>query len=606
MNENLLIGISLTIVLGIVAQWLAWRIHFPSILLLLLTGFAAGPATGLVNPDALFGELLFTIVSMSVGIILFEGGLNLRLSELRETKSVVRNLVSVGLVITWMAGTLAAYYIVGMRWETAVLLGAVLVVTGPTVIIPLLHQVKPGRRVGSILKWEGITIDPIGAVLAVLVFEAILSTGYRAMTVQLAESLVKIIVLGSGTGILFALVLIAFLGKNWVPDFLQNPVTLMMVIGSFALSNAMHAESGLLAVTVMGMVLANQKRVSIRHIIEFKENLRVLFIGGLFIMLSARITPAVLQQLTIANSLLFLGVMIFVARPVSVFFSTIRSGLSWREKIFLAWIAPRGIVAATVSSYFALELSRAGYENADKIVALTFLVIVGSVVIYGLTASPLAQWLRLSQSDPQGVLFVGAHSLARTIAKTLKAKDFPVLLVDTNWHNIKAARMEGCRTYYGSILSEYILDELDLEGIGRILALTPNDEANSLAILHFDRMFSSTELYQLPPSIEKEKGAETFSPQHLRGNFLFGSGMTYDYLIQRIRNGAEVKAIKITDEFDFDAFKKYYGETAIPLFLITELKKLRVLTTEYKPVPKPNQTIIALVDPVEENNGASG
>jgi NhaP-type Na+/H+ or K+/H+ antiporter len=580
--------------LGIAAQWLAWRLKFPSILFLLIFGFLIGPVTGFLHPDKLMGELLFPVVSISVALILFEGGLTLRISELREIGRTVLTLISAGVVVTWVIAAAAAHFILDLNLKLAILLGAILVVTGPTVVGPLLRHIRPLGKVGNILKWEGIVIDPVGALLAVLVFEAVLVGEIQEAGTLVFLVIVKTIFFGGLVGLLFAGLLVVLLRRFWIPDFLQETVTLMLVIAAFVISNLLQAESGLLAATLMGLAMDNQKQVSIKHIVEFKENLRVLIISSLFVLLAARLQISDFGHFSL-GSVIFLGVLIFVARPVSVFISTLGSELRWRERLFISWLAPRGIVAAAIASVFAIRLTEIDLPQTEYLVPLTFMVIVGTVAVYGLTATPVARWLKVAQTHPQGVLIIGAHSWARAIAKALQGNKLNVVMVDTNWDNISKTRLEGIPSYHGSVLSEHILDEIELDGIGRLLALTPNDEANSLAALNFAEIFESPELYQLPPASEKKGEESRFSPKHLRGRLLFGQGIHYSYLADRFLTGWIVKSTKLSDEFGYDAFKRRYGEQAVPMFLMTEGRSLVVFTTDTTVEPKPGQTIIALV-----------
>lgn len=594
MTENPLFGIAVILVLGISAQWLAWRLRLPSILILLIFGFLAGPITNILDPDHLLGELLFPFVSVSVAIILFEGGLSLKLSDIRQTGHVVRNLIFIGGAITWVLSATAAYFLLGLPLPLALLFGAILVVTGPTVIIPLLRDVRVVGRVGSIVKWEGIVNDPIGAMLAVLVFEATLASEIPRATTVVIASIIQTVLVGLILGIVGTWFLIQMLKRYWVPDYLRNPLTLMVVIGAFVVSNLLQEESGLFTVTLMGIILANQKAVSMRPIIEFKENLGILLLSGLFIILAARLRLNDLNHLSL-NSVAFLAAMVLLVRPVAVLVSTIRSGLSWQEKAFLLWMAPRGIVAAAVTAIFALELAEsAGYAEAERMVPEMFLIIVGTVTIYGLSAAPLGRRLGVAQPNPQGALIVGAHSWAREIAKALKVEGFQVLLVDTNRANLNAARLEGLPTFYASILSEYILDEIDLGSLGRLLALTPNDEVNSLATLHFGEVFAQAETYQLQPKETENSRKETVS-KPLRGRFLFDKKATYANLTERFANRAKIKKTMITEKFTYEAFRKLYGEQGLPLFLIDETGKLSVFTTDEKLIPRPGYCIISLI-----------
>lgn len=598
MNQHLLIGLAAVIGLGIGAQWLSWRLRLPSILLLLACGFVAGPLTGLLRPDAMFGDVLLPLVSLAVAVILFEGGLSLRVADLREIGPVIRNLMTIGVLVAWMLGALGAHYLAGLSWPLSALIGAVLVVTGPTVILPLLRQVRPAGSIGHIVKWEGIVNDPIGAILAVLVFEAVLTGGLSKAT-GAAGGLAATLLWGAGIGALGAGVLFLVLRFRAAPDFLQSPIALMVVVATFVCANVGWHESGLLAVTLMGIILANQRRVTVKRIIEFKENLRVLLISSLFILLAARLNLEQLTQFDV-GSLLFLAFLIVVARPATAFLSTVGCGLSWQERLFLAWMAPRGIVAAAVTSVFAIELEHAGFDGASQLVPLVFLVIVGTVLCYGLTAAPLARMLGLAQADPQGVLILGAHDICIQIGRTLKERGIKVLLLDTNWTRVRAARMAGIEAHCGSGMAEGIADELDLDGIGRLLAMTPNDEANSLSALHFAEVFGSAEVYQLPPASVEKDDDDLFSPMHLRGRFLFASAASASYLADRVQNGSVVKATELTETFDYAAFTELYGPTALPLFCISPQEGLLVVNTDDPPGLQSNQVLISLVDAPEK------
>ncbi len=604
--DNGLLALSAVLVLGIGAQWLAWRLRLPSILLLLLTGFVAGPVTGFLDPDKLLGWILFPSVSLAVGLILFEGGLGLRFRELRSIGGVVIKLVTVGALVTFALCAVAAHYILQLPWNTAILLGAVLVVTGPTVILPLLRFVRPTAEVGNILKWEGIVIDPIGATLSVLVFEAILAGELRGAGTLALHGALYTLLAGLGLGLLGALVLVIVLRRNLVPDYLQEAVTLMLVVAAFVGANLIQEEAGLLSATVMGVALANQRKVTTHHILRFKESLGVLLISSIFVLLAARIEIDQLRMLG-WPAFAFVALLILVVRPAAVFVSTAGSKLGFKEKAFLADMAPRGIVAASVISVFAYKLEAAGIESASQLVPVVFLVIVVTVAVYGLTSTPLARILGLSQRNPQGVLFVGAHSWARELAIELKEAGFQVRLVDTNWSNIRAARMAGLPVWHGSILSHSTLDEVDLSGLGRLIALTPNDEANSLAALNFSELFGRHEVYQLPPAGlgQAKEGEDGFSPEHLRGRFLFGSGSNYSWLNQRFRMKTDFKTTKLSEEFGYEDFLKLHGESTLPLFLIDEHGRLRVMTVDNAPEPKAGLTLIALIDPPHDRESTS-
>ena len=587
-------------VLGILAQWAAWRFGLPSILLLLPLGVLAGPATGFLQPDQLLGPLLLPLVSLSAAIILFEGGLRLRLRELHGIGGVFFQLITVGVLITWVVTVLAARFLLKFPWPLAILLGAILVVTGPTVIGPLLRNVRLGGRVGALLKWEGIVIDPVGAMLAVLVFEGALAGGVSAWA---TAGFLKTLVVGGVVGVLGAEVLVLLLRRYWIPDYLHNAASLMAVVAIFTGADQLQDQSGLLAVTLMGIVLANQKRVTVKHIIEFKEHLSILLLSALFIVLAARLRRSDLAGLDL-SSFLFLALLVVVARPAAVLLSTMRSPLTWQERLYLSCMAPRGIIAAAVSSVFALEMTAAGFEGAGRLVPITFLVIFGTVALYGLSAAMLARRLRLAQPNPQGVFFIGAHPLARELASALQAAGCPVLLADSNWSNVAAARLAGLNAYFGSVLSEQAGEELDLGEMGRLLALTPNDEVNSLACLRFMDFFGRREVYQLPFEPGQKGRREAVSLEQ-RGRLLFGPERTSAHLQERFGDHPAVKATRLTKEFDYDAFRALHGDSVLPVFLLLDKGEVVVFTWDDQPAPQPGQLLLSLTRPALEGARAS-
>ena len=596
--EHALIQLGLIAVLGIGAQWLAWRLQFPAILLLLLAGLFAGPGmemiTGhrILDPNRLLGELLLPLVSLSVGLILFEGGLTLRFGELTQAGTVIRNLVTVGAAATWIVATFAARFILALPWPLALLLGAILSVTGPTVIGPLLRFVRPRGQTAAILKWEGIVIDPIGAMLAVLVFEAIPKGQLDAAGATLVLGTLKTCLVGSAVGLAGAFLLILVLQRFWAPDFLQNPITLMFVTAAFVSSNALQHESGLFAVTTMGITLANQKRVTVQHIREFKENLTILLVSALFIVLASRLQVAQVRSVG-PRGILFTVALILVARPACVLVSTIGSGLTRKEKFFLCCMAPRGVVAASVSAVFALRL--AGQGGADRLVPATFTVIIGTVIVYGLLARPIARMLGLA-SAVKGFLIAGANPVARAIGKALHDESLPVLLVDTSREQIGQARLAGLPVFYGSILSELLLERNELASVGRLLALTPNNEVNALADLQFARVFGRDEVFQLASHQPSPTRDQAIHPE-LLGRVLFATDATFDQIAHRLDRGAKIKRTPLTPEFSYAQFQQMHGPRALPLFVLSAAGDLHPLTSDQQTTPRPGETLISLVDP---------
>jgi len=593
LDEPILV-LPLIVFLGVLAQWVAWRVRLPSILLLLLSGILVGPVTGTLDPDALFGELFAPLVSLSVAVILYEGGLSLRLRELKAVGGVVRNLVTVGALATWIGGALCARMLLGLDWALAILLGAILVVTGPTVILPLLRQVRPTGRVGSVLKWEGIVIDPIGALLAVLVFEVVLSGHFREFFPHAGFALLKTVGVGGALGLAGAALLVLFFHRYWIPDYLQNPISLALAMFVYACSNMVQGESGLFAVTLMGLAVANQRFIEVEHIIEFKENIRVLLISSLFILLGARLELEDLAALGWAGVAL-VAVLIVVVRPLAVLLSTVGSELDGRSRVFLAWMAPRGIVAAAVSSVFALRLEEAGHVQAPVLVSATFAVIIGTVAFYGLAAPLAAGRLGLSVRDPQGLVLAGAGRFGRALARGLEGQGFPVLLVDTNRANVKEARMAGLSCHHGNVLADSFMDDVDLGGMGRLLAMTPNDWVNGEAARRFARTFGKANVYALPLRAEATDPGE--APAHPTGRPLFREGLRARLLETRVQAGWEVKATRLSEEFPYQVFQQRYGEAAVPLLVATESGRLEVVVAGDEKEPGPGQVLISLVPP---------
>ncbi len=582
MDYNILTGLSAILGLGIAAQWIAWRFHLPAILLLMVFGIVAGPVSGYLRPDEMLGGALMPLVSISIGIILFEGGMDLKLEELKKVGGIVRNLVTVGLLVTWVLASGAAILVFGLDLKFAALLGGILTVTGPTVIIPLLRHIRlsGGSPVGTALKWEGIVIDPIGAVFAVLVLNAVLAGGLDEVAIQTFTSIIYTILVGGFFGIVAAAILIVLFRHHMVPDFLKNPVALALVVVSFVSSNVIQHESGLLTTTLMGVILANQKYVRIKELAEFKETLRVLLISALFIVLSARIDLESISSLGVKGAI-FTAILILVVRPASVFVSTIGSDLSFKEKLFLSSMAPRGIVAAAVASIFAVELAEHGQSGAGIIADICFMVIIGTVLIYGIFTPIVARILGLSSPNPQGVLFIGAHNWARDIAIALQNAGSKVMMIDTNSFNIKRAREMGIESKDNNVVFDPAIEELVLDGLGKLVAMTSNDEVNTLSAFHFIEQFGGAGVYQLPP---QAASGEATDEQNLPSRILFGNEWNYKAIDKLYEKGAKVETLDIESETDFESFISTLGKAAvIPFFHLKESGDLEVFSTLSQP-----------------------
>jgi len=591
--------------LGLTAQWIAWRTRLPGILLLLLFGMALGH---FIEPDIFLQDLtqgneqagpilLFPLVSLSVAVIMLEGGLSLNLKELREAGNAAFRLCTIGAIISCAGVTIAAHYILDFGWRLSLLLGAILVVTGPTVIGPLLRQVRPSKRVATTLKWEGIVIDPIGAVLAVLVFDQLMMHINEPSLWSAALMLLETALVGTGLGIAGGLILTFAFRHYLIPDHLQGVATLAIGLLFFAISDHLASESGLISVTVLGLWLSNSSNLDVESIIEFKENLRTLLIGCLFIVLGSRVNIDEVINLGIPG-LIFLAVLILLVRPASVYLSLLGTPLNLREQAFIAGMAPRGIVAAAVSSVFALEMeslpASLAIEDAHHLDTVTFLVIFGTVTTYGLTASPLAKVLGLSQQSNNGILIAGADAWIRDFAQEFKKLDLPVLLVDTNYNKIAKAKIAGLNAICANVLNEHVREDLDLNGIGKLMALTQNDEVNSLAVRECQTLFGRANLYQLTFRKHNQHNRRGLT-RNLMGRELFDPALTFSKMEDFHEVGATFKTTTLSDNYTYQDFLAHYQNGANLLCVIDEFQNLTINTVEHQLNPTSGQTIIALV-----------
>lgn len=608
MHHGILLALTGIIVAGIAAQWLAWRVKVPAILFLLMIGVLLGPMLGWLNPDQLLGDLLFPIVSLAVAVILFEGSLTLHFHELRGVGGFIWRLVSIGAVVSWGVASAAAHYFVGLNWSMAALFGALVVVTGPTVIVPLLRIVRPVPKVATVLRWEGIVIDPIGALLAVLVFEFINTqlehAGSGAGITTVFWPFLQLVALGLLFGLGGGYLLGIVLRRHWLPEYLINVVVLACVLAVFTLSNLLADESGLLAVTVMGILLANMRGVPLADVLHFKESLTILFISGLFILLAARIHPAMFSAIGLGAVFVLLAIQ-FVAQPLKVWVSAIGSDLNWREKLMIAWIGPRGIVAAAISGLFALKLSQHGVVGADALVPLTFIVIVGTVVSASLTARPLAQRLGVALPEDKGMLIVGINQLSRKIGQALKKQGYRVILADTSYGDIRQARMEGLETFYGNPVSEAADRRLDLVGIGRLFAMSAQPEINNLAAVRYRHEFGAGNVYVLKTPQELAGTAS----QRLSGTFtgrpLFGAQVSSGDLLNLVEQGAEVTTTRLTGAFGWAKYQSIYADRGVVLFMISPRGLLFVHGSGHEPNPGEGWIIMGLYRPEAEEAGAA-
>lgn len=594
MNEDTLIQVAGILVAATACQWLAWRIKIPGIVFLLITGILAGPVLGLLNPEEMMGDLFFPFVSMSVALILFEGSLTLNFFQIRGLHIVVRNMVSFGMLVTWIITALAARLGLGLSWQISVLLGAITSVSGPTVIVPMLRTVRPNHNIANILRWEGIIVDPIGAAMAVLAYEFIISgSAQQAMghTILVFVRLVATgVAIGAACGYGFGMTI----RKHWIPEFMHNLFAFSLVLGAFVFSNHLQHESGLVTVTVMGIWLANMKDVPIGDILDFKEHISILLISVLFIMLAARLDIHELIVLGWGMGFLFIAIQ-FLARPMNIMVSSIGSSLTWPERHMLAWIAPRGIVAAAISALFATQLQKKGYPDADVLVPLTFFIIISTVIVQSITARPIALWLKVGEPTPNGFVIIGANQLARAIGKTLMGLGFQVQLADTGWDQVMRAKNEGLSTYFGNPVSAHADRHIQLVGVRGVLALFPHEAVNVAAAIHYRLELGADEIYILPSMSENNRStADRMSIQN-HGKILFGKTASYPALATDLARGGQIITTKLTEKFTLAQFTQKHGPKALLLFAVDKTNRLHVYAHDSRIVPEPGWSLVYLL-----------
>lgn len=540
------------IILGIFAQWLAWRIKVPAILPLILIGLAVGPlstyytedGSKLIDPivgndlsEGMFlDKYLFAFVSLAIGIILFEGGLTLKRKEIAGVGPAIVKLITIGPIVTFIGGGLAAHYLLGLNWAIAFLFGALVIVTGPTVIAPILQNIPLNRNVSTVLKWEGILIDPIGALVAVLVFEFIRSAeGGVAFTSHALISFFRIILIGLASGAIAASALYRLLKAELIPHYLLNVFTLATVLAVFTFSDMLAHESGLLAVVIMGMILGNMDVPRIKEILSFKESLSVLLISILFIILAAMIDVKDIEIiLGDWNSLwLFLSV-VFILRPLGVFLSSNKASLNFREKLFISWVGPRGIVAAGIASLFGLTLTNETppVEQAEYLTPLVFMIVLGTVLINATTARLVARLLKVTLEASEGILIVGANGAARIIGQYLKDNDRHVVLVDNNAGSIQKAQDDGLEAFLVNIYTEDLAEQFELLDMGYMIAMTSSVDVNQYVMRRYQKIFGENGAFRLITPDELKTNATDLPPQgifSLHDDFLNLNEIARDY-----------------------------------------------------------------------------
>ncbi|MCI2228307.1 cation:proton antiporter [Polaribacter sp. MSW13] len=566
------------IILGILAQWVAWKFKIPAILPLILIGLLVGPiaaeflsedGTKWIEPiwngqKGLFpGDALYYFVSLAISIILFEGGLTLKRNEIKNVGPVITKLITLGSAITFFGAGIVAHYVFNLGWELSFLFSGLIIVTGPTVITPILRNIPLKKDVSTVLKWEGILIDPIGALVAVLVFEFISVDGGSGFTKTALMEFGKILLFGASFGFTFAHALAYAINKKLIPHYLLNVVSLSAVLLVFVLSEMFAHESGLLAVVVMGMVLGNGKLANLKELLYFKESLSVLLISILFILLSANINIEDLLLLYTWKTAALFAIVVFIIRPLAVFASTRNSNLKLNEKLFISWVGPRGIVAAGIASLFGSKLIKQGVEGAEYITPLVFMIVLGTVLLNATTARLFAKMVGVFLKSSNAILIIGASNPARIIANYLKEKGKRVVLIDSNKKFIETALENGLEAFTVNIYDDDLTDNIELNDVGYLLAMTGSEAVNEYAINSFSKSFGEHGAYRLATS------KEIRSTDSVNNNHLFTPKDDYINLSEAFRDSPKIYEVEIANEEEYNKmFSKLFNELkSVPLFV---------------------------------------
>lgn len=600
MGHQLLEFFGVIIFVGTLCQWVGWKLKVPAIILLSLAGFFLGPVFGFINPNLLFGDILFPMIEMSVAIILFEGGLNLRIHEFKEVSSGLKRLFTLGVVFNWVLGTLAAIFIGGFSLNVSLLMSAILVVTGPTVIIPVLRQAKLNKRCSNFLKWEGIVNDPIGAFLASMVFQFILiknrgESGSELVFISILKTLFISAMLSLGLKKVFKVLT----KKKLIPDYLEIPVILSMVIGSFIGSELFQKGSGLFTVTLLGILIGNTRLSVLEELRQFKESITVIIITTLFVTLASTIDLKILSTLTLRH-ILFIASIVFVIRPIAIFLSTIGSEMSLKERLLVGFFGPRGIVAISIAGIVSTELSGISLPQAELILPVLFTIVLSTVIIHSLILKPLANILGLRHQNEKGILIVGATDWSIDLATKLKNLNLSVLLADISWYKLTKARQQGINTYYGQVLNDIDYGKPDIDGLSNLLALTDNDSYNELLCHKFSTFFDSKRVHKLP--IHQEKGIHFERVKNKDICMLIDNDEAlFENMQRKSYQGWIFKSTHLTEKFTFEDFNVLYaGKNPILFLIIRNNDGVDFLYKEEAP-PQQGDTILFFIkeDPEE-------
>lgn len=596
MESDLTIKLAAIGAIGIGAQWLAWRTGWPAIALMLLGGILAGPVFGYIDPQEDFGELYQPAIKLAVAIILFEGGLSLDFRELRHAGWPLARLVFIGAPVAWAAGAVALHYTAGLPWEPSILFAGILVVTGPTVIVPMLRQLRVGNRPRDILKWEGIVNDPLGALFAVITLAWITyadTTGSGSVWEDIGLHVGAASLFAGVLGVVLAYLIKYLFPRGLVPEFLKTPVVFALVIVGFVLADFVEHETGLITVTVMGIALANMHIESFSEMRRFKESVTILLLSGVFVILSATLDYEIVQAFEL-RFVLFLLVLLFIVRPLSVFVALMFSNVPWKERIFIAWIAPRGVVCVAITGLFAIRLQEIGYASAAALTPLAFAVVIVTIVAHGFSAKFVARYLHIDQGPGRSVLIIGANRWSIELAQALSKREIPVHIADTSYLALRRARQAGMETHHGEALEAIHADHLDIGSFQAVIAATDNDAYNSLICAELGPEIGRNAVFQVGTS---EASGTAALPDSLKGRQLFQSGAGLMELLTRQEKGWEFRQTRIGEKYSLDDLRKRLSKESELFAVIESSLEIFFFTNQNRPSIAEGDYVLAYVPP---------
>jgi len=599
MQYDIFLGIALTFGAGMLAQWVAWRFRLPAIVLLFTIGLLFGPGLGILHPSETMGWVFRPLVSLLVAIVVFEGGMALDIRQLREAGEGVARLTMLALPINWVLGSLAAHYVAHLEWGTSMLFGAIIVVTGPTVVLPLLRSAKLQPKVAAFLRWEAIVNDPLGAILAAVVLQLMLLHVDLHTGVFFTHTLPDLLAAATesiSAGILPAYLIRYLFTRDMMPEILKTPVLISMALVIFTACNLEMEGAGLVAVTIFGMALTNLHIPGVAELRRIKESMVVLVVSVLFILLTADLHREVLKHLSIPILMLTL-VVLFVVRPVGIFFSTLGTSMPWKERLFVGWIAPRGIVAAAVAGAAGIRLKETGYQSADLIMPAVFAVIAVTMILHGFSLRPIARALKLTLSNDPAIAILGASGWSVDLAACLHREGIPVLLVDNRSSALMPAAQMDIPVLRTELLSQHGQEALEERPADYLIATTGDGIYNGMICGHLAPAMGRERVFQISPGVARLDFYHGLS-RDSRGKVLGEPAWNYTLFDTLFEQGW-----RFTSRVATDANAGGFGTDDNRLDILVSRRTAILIRSAEDPttiVPMPGDLMISMVPPTDQ------